>query len=169
MTPYGYFKRTVQNMASPSRGSHASSSRFLNPGKPMKTCNGCKKELPESSFSRRKSRGPKALASHCRSCRVLKVREYARNHRVTYREAIKRVWERSAAAIRAAKDKPCTDCGMKYPSYVMDFDHRNPDDKKFNLAGAKKRTSLKKIMKEIAKCDVVCSNCHRIRTHRHRE
>jgi len=49
----------------------------------------------------------------------------------------------------------------------MDFDHRFPDEKSFNigrdaLAG---RCSLEQLEREIAKCDVVCANCHRIRTH----
>lgn len=67
--------------------------------------------------------------------------------------------------IAEKKSVPCVDCGVSYPSFVMDFDHLK--DKKFNIAGAPvKGYSLKKILIEIAKCDVVCSNCHRLRTHR---
>lgn len=44
----------------------------------------------------------------------------------------------------------------------MDFDHLR--DKKFNLSKAHLTGSLKKITEEIAKCEVVCSNCHRVRT-----
>ena len=42
--------------------------------------------------------------------------------------AAKREW------IRAYKDRPCTDCGIKYPYYVMDLDHRDPSQKLFNPA-----------------------------------
>lgn len=45
----------------------------------------------------------------------------------------------------------------------MDFDHR--EDKKFNIAQLSKIASVEKLKEEIAKCDVVCANCHRIRTH----
>jgi len=67
--------------------------------------------------------------------------------------------------INAFKTKPCTDCGIKYPFYVMDFDHLNPQDKKFNLSRSKGK-SLEEIRLEIAKCEVVCADCHRIRTHK---
>jgi hypothetical protein len=64
----------------------------------------------------------------------------------------------------AAKDVACMDCGIKYPPYVMDFDHRG--DKVFEIAGASSTfMSLEKLKVEIAKCDVVCANCHRARTH----
>ena len=55
------------------------------------------------------------------------------------------------------------DCGQSYPSYVMDLDHRG--DKVRNVA---RMVSLglgeATVLAEIAKCDVVCSNCHRLRT-----
>ena len=61
-------------------------------------------------------------------------------------------------------DKPCADCSMKYPWYVMDFDHVR-GKKKFNLSiASNKMWSIEAINAEIAKCDLVCSNCHRIRT-----
>ena len=65
------------------------------------------------------------------------------------------------------KDVPCMDCGIKYPYYVMDFDHRDPKHKKFNIAeGADNNVSWQTLKDEISKCDIVCSNCHRIRTFR---
>ena len=64
------------------------------------------------------------------------------------------------------KDKPCQDCGKKYPHYVMDFDHREGEKKLLEVARmVAGGWSLKKIMKEIKKCDIVCSNCHRLRTY----
>ena len=65
--------------------------------------------------------------------------------------------------IRKAKDKPCADCGQRYPSYVMDFDHVR-GVKRFNI-GAPGRRTAGVVAVEIAKCDVICANCHRIRTH----
>ncbi len=49
-------------------------------------------------------------------------------------------------------------------SYVMDLDHQTPKDKKFNLSDAG-RSSTETVLAEIAKCDAVCANCHRERTH----
>lgn len=68
-------------------------------------------------------------------------------------------------AIKLLKDVPCMDCGKKYPSYVMDFDHRDPDTKEFGISTGRSGRGLKRVLEEIAKCDIVCANCHRIRTH----
>lgn len=64
-----------------------------------------------------------------------------------------------------AKRKPCTDCGVQYNPWVMDFDHVR-GVKRYNLNRLTKNSaSWETIKKEIAKCEVVCSNCHRERTH----
>jgi len=59
----------------------------------------------------------------------------------------------------------CKDCGIDYPSYVLDFDHLPQFEKSFPLSssGVKNR-SIESIDAEIAKCEIVCSNCHRHRT-----
>jgi hypothetical protein len=64
------------------------------------------------------------------------------------------------------KDVPCADCGRRYPPFVMDFDHRNGEDKTGNISAMAPRWSWSKIAAEVAKCDVVCANCHRMRTAR---
>lgn len=59
---------------------------------------------------------------------------------------------------------PCKDCKKKFPVCCMDFDHvPNRGIKKFNIMRYP-TYSKEKLLKEIKKCDVVCSNCHRIRT-----
>ena len=65
--------------------------------------------------------------------------------------------------INSAKKKPCADCGKRFPSVCMDFDHRPGCGKSMNLSQMG-NARLELIVAEIAKCDVVCSNCHRIRT-----
>jgi len=68
--------------------------------------------------------------------------------------------------INEIKSKPCMDCGIKYPWWVMDFDHR-PKTKKIDSIKnmVSRNRPLKIILKEIKKCDIVCSNCHRHRTY----
>lgn len=66
--------------------------------------------------------------------------------------------------INKFKDAPCTDCGNKFPPYVMDFDHVR-GEKTANLAETG-CYSLQSILEEIEKCDLVCANCHRIRTYK---
>jgi hypothetical protein len=62
------------------------------------------------------------------------------------------------------KDNPCTDCGIKYKPWQMDFDHIDPRQKVFNI-GTNVLGSLLSIKNEIEKCELVCANCHRQRTH----
>jgi hypothetical protein len=45
----------------------------------------------------------------------------------------------------------------------MDFDHVR-GEKKFNIGPTAAANSVKMILEEAKKCDIVCSNCHRIRT-----
>lgn len=53
---------------------------------------------------------------------------------------------------------------------VMDFDHLDGHKKVANIAVLVYRhQSLRMVMEEIKKCEVVCSNCHRVRTHKRRE
>jgi hypothetical protein len=68
--------------------------------------------------------------------------------------------------LRSAKEVPCTDCKVAYPYYVMQFDHRQGVIKRFTIGaiGSRAAYSLATIRKEIAKCDVVCANCHAERT-----
>lgn len=64
----------------------------------------------------------------------------------------------------------CFDCKVKYPYYILDFDHRDIFSKDFTiLASYGINSNLKILINEVRKCDVVCSNCHRIRTHLNKE
>jgi len=89
---------------------------------------------------------------------------YERNKGL-YKNYVKTRKKKIKEFIRSLKDKPCTDCKIKYPYYVMDFDHRNPKEKFinpsqiFNIGWGDK-----KIKEELDKCDLVCANCHRQRT-----
>lgn len=64
---------------------------------------------------------------------------------------------------------PCIDCGEADP-VVLEFDHRDRADKKFNIGDAVHRGySLCKVRAEIDKCDVRCANCHRRKTWREQQ
>lgn len=65
--------------------------------------------------------------------------------------------------IMKAKNKPCADCGLQFAYPAMEFDHAR-GDKKFALSCVRDAT-MEEIAEEISKCDVVCSNCHKVRTH----
>jgi hypothetical protein len=73
----------------------------------------------------------------------------------------KQQYKKKLAEIKQARG--CTDCGENNP-IVLDFDHLK--DKKYNISQMiHNGFSWKAISKEIKKCEVVCANCHRIRTY----
>lgn len=80
---------------------------------------------------------------------------------------VRRCREINTEIINAKKAKPCADCGVQYPPHVMGFDHR-PGEEKVNDLARMKTYSVQRILAEIAKCDVVCHNCHAERTHSRR-
>lgn len=61
---------------------------------------------------------------------------------------------------------PCKDCGKIYPWYVMEFDHRNGRTTgEKTIAKCVGIGNMNLLCEEIKKCDIVCANCHRVRTH----
>lgn len=92
----------------------------------------------------------------------VKLKAYHKKYCQEHKDYKKAYRQSVVEFVRRAKEIPCTDCGLRYPYYVMDFDHKG--DKKFNLAQCR-RKGMNIVKREIAKCDVVCANCHRQRTH----
>ena len=67
------------------------------------------------------------------------------------------------------KSNPCVDCNNSFPVCCMDFDHREGTTKEYNVGSMfAHHYSRELIEKELKKCDLVCSNCHRIRTQKRR-
>lgn len=85
------------------------------------------------------------------------------NNKIRYFQVAKKRDNELDKMINTFKSKPCVDCHVQYPPFVMDFDHLN--DKLHNISYMRRhRMAFSKIIEEIKKCDVVCANCHRIRT-----
>jgi hypothetical protein len=55
----------------------------------------------------------------------------------------------------------CCRCGLAHPA-VLQFHHRDPSQKLFGVAQAVYNRGWETIMIEVAKCDVLCANCHAI-------
>ncbi len=59
------------------------------------------------------------------------------------------------------KNGQCKYCGES-DSICLDFNHKNPKEKKFNISMAPNmRVTRKQLREEIEKCELVCANCHR--------
>lgn len=84
---------------------------------------------------------------------VMGVQEYQRGRRESFNEWCRIIKVRSG----------CKDCGYQAHAAALDFDHRPDEVKSFEIARAANRVRAR-VLEEIAKCDVVCANCHRVRT-----
>ena len=130
----------------------------------LRRCGRCSALKPLEAFAwRRKSRNQRD--NYCRPCRAdYKQEHYAANRQRYIATALRR--KRALAAERAAflieyfRAHPCADCGETDP-VVLEFDHRG--DKAFTIGAALRDRRWDDILDEIAKCDVVCANCHRRR------
>lgn len=148
-------------------------------------CSRCKLFKPRVDFSPRPDR-PKGIKSSCIQCtkkyyksKYKRIYKEKYKHKMLSKEYKKRAsirWKKSTDKTNAKiysimyeyKNCPCKDCGECYPPYVMDFDHINSDTKLYNISrigNFRCKDGLQKLLEEIKKCEVVCSNCHRIRTH----
>jgi hypothetical protein len=56
----------------------------------------------------------------------------------------------------------CIDCGFSGHPVAFDFDHKDPKEKEFKISG-KYIYRWSELRKELNKCELRCSNCHRIR------
>lgn len=145
----------------------------------MKTCENCKRNLSLINFRKsnnnQKGQSDISYDTLCNPCRQAKrayERSYYHKNAKRKEKVIKRanqvkITKKSIgkALIEEAKNKPCKDCGKTYPSYVMDLDHCR-GQKEFTISHWKMGSlDIEQLKAEIAKCDAVCSNCHRIRTH----
>lgn len=91
-------------------------------------------------------------------------RRYPQNPIPVRRQRAKRKYWTKEYLASVKEGKSCMDCGRSYPGFVMDFDHVR-GQKEFELSRAHKRQiTVVRLAEEVAKCDLVCANCHRIRT-----
>jgi hypothetical protein len=108
----------------------------------------------------------KWLAGDCRACRATYQHLRYLRDKARYMEGARQRKQRMLALMRRAKERPCTDCGQRFPYYVMDFDHPPGGRKhKLSMSDLAMLKSKAALLEEIEKCDVVCANCHRERTH----
>jgi hypothetical protein len=138
----------------------------------MKRCPRCGEMKPPPEFGTRRSDGDETyLRAYCRPCYRRIYRDHYEKHRILFIQRADQFHAALRTFMRAAKAKPCADCGRLFPYYVMEFDHRDGETKCFNIADAMgpHRVGKKRLLAEMAKCDVVCANCHRERTHQRKQ
>lgn len=63
------------------------------------------------------------------------------------------------------EDSGCIDCKEMYPHYVLEFDHREGEEKIGSVSELYASRGREIGLSEAKKCDIVCANCHKIRTY----
>src|SRR6266850_1731604 len=133
----------------------------------MKTCTGCGLERPMYEFPIKNVK-TRRRGTHCRACRSAYGKVHYQKNRDRYfarpraprREQREPYW---AWVMNYLASHPCVDCGEIDP-VVLQFDHRDGTEKVDAVGTMLNRASWSDLLNEIAKCDVRCANCHRVRT-----
>lgn len=130
-------------------------------------CTGCgiEKHAPEDFKPRRRDDGSKTWTQPCKACAYENARRWTDENRgrVRVRNKIANAKRMGPLKemIREAKSQPCADCGVQLQWQCMDLDHVR--GQKVRTIGNGTGFSPGTLAAEIAKCDVRCPSCHRLR------
>lgn len=136
-----------------------------------KKCLKCELVKSVSEFYQRKKHRSGEYYETCKECMKTRGRSYYHNNHERQLELAKKrkkkYIEERLQFLADLKKKGCTDCKKIYPPWVMDFDHKDGYIKLATISfmALRNTSNLEKIKLELGKCDLVCANCHRIRTH----
>jgi hypothetical protein len=132
----------------------------------VRTCSICKKDKIEEEFNF-KDKKIGRLQKACKECTRKQVRNHYLNNKEYYLLKTRKRNAESRQRIREhiwkyLERHPCVDCGESDP-VVLEFDHQR--DKEIHVSHmGHNNSSIEKVEKEIAKCQVRCANCHRRKT-----
>jgi len=136
--------------------------------KGSKVCGSCGLDKKLAEYNLKKGRAD-GLQDKCKECQKDHAKEYYKVNKEKQKEQINearriRVKENREKYFNVLSSNSCVDCSETNP-IVLEFDHKDDVDK---ISGVGKMighgNSWDKIKEEMAKCDVRCANCHRIRT-----
>lgn len=128
-----------------------------------KTCTKCGLLQPLTNFAIKHTEKD-GHSWHCKPCHNQYAKEwYKKNKKLQIAKVKKRKQLIHDEISNYKSSNPCSDCKQFFPSVCMDFDHIN-DDKIACISQLSLNGNKKAAWGEIAKCELVCANCHRIRT-----
>ena len=132
-----------------------------------KLCTKCLKVKGLEDFHSDKT-GRHKKATLCKECANAQTRESYKTlmtnpeNRVNKNNKRKLVLQERKRLAVEHKGGSCEDCGGVYPLCVYDFHHVDPKTKDYDPSQAA-AISVETMFKELDKCVLLCSNCHRIR------
>lgn len=127
----------------------------------MKNCYKCGIDKEESEFSVNENKKDK-LNSECQECQKQYFKEYYQNNKEKHKKAVsKNVDHRRIKVAKYKMERGCSNCGFCEHPAALEFHHVDKNNKDFQIS---QNTHLpwELLLKEIEKCQVLCSNCHAI-------
>ena len=125
----------------------------------MKQCFRCKINKPENEFHKNKAAGD-GLYTYCKVCHNSIMKKWQKENKELCNTTRKRAYIKKRKFVTDYKKKSkCCKCGEGHLSCLV-FHHRNPKEKDFYIGCSIMGKGMKTIINEIAKCDVLCANCH---------
>jgi hypothetical protein len=118
-------------------------------------CADCETTKPLADFHKNQWR--------CKPCQKAYHKSHYEANKQIYLDKAKTWRNRMHELVINEKQKPCMDCGVQYPHYVMDFDHIQ-GKKLGNISAMSRKKGIIRLQEELSKCELVCANCHRQRT-----
>ena len=130
----------------------------------MKTCGRCGLRKQLDDFHRWNQRD--GYAFWCKLCRKEYDHEYhARNRARRQEQAKERRRHLRAWNNQIKSTTPCTDCGLFFHPVAMTWDHLPGTEKLTEVSNLVRGGKTIKARKEIEKCELVCANCHAVRSY----
>lgn len=126
----------------------------------MKICSVCKQTLVDSKFSISKKRKD-GLSADCKECHKIYAKaHYEKNKKAYIAKNTQNKQNKATEWLAYKAALSCSICGEHHPA-CLDFHHVDGSQKE-NTAGYLARDGSKEALAlEIAKCIVLCANCHR--------
>lgn len=125
-----------------------------------KLCSKCEKQKPLSEYHVNRGK-PDGLHNYCKSCwKIYRKSHYTANKTKYIDKATRWKLARRKELAELKKDLCCIKCGENHPA-ALDFHHTDPTYKEGSIGTVASRWSRNRLEKELEKCVVLCSNCHR--------
>lgn len=134
----------------------------------MKKCTICKVEKDCSDFNKNRARKD-GLNNICKECSKERSKRYYKEKGEIHKDNVVKRNKKNRKVLQDFilnyfVDNHCKDCGNK-DVRVLEFDHLPEFEKSNDISTMVGNScSLKSLEEEINKCEVVCANCHKIRT-----
>lgn len=114
----------------------------------------------------------------CKKCLIARSTSWIKEHPDNFKASVKK-WQKNNREVLNKADRKlrksrrdqlntlkaelggrCSICGYNKSLYPLQFHHKNPDTKDFDIMTAETRLSIAKIAAELRKCILICRNCH---------